>query len=151
MAAANNIAKDIDSPEELDDGTLEMILFLTQKAISDLKELHQRNVYAPSNVEDYMGSGYHKDSPEGKIQQVKNLSSNAYELINTLEQMKRTRDEKAEQLQKQSKQLREAVKIMLKDIDHHRVAAVSANEPQIFRSSSYHSTQQRNFELNIQR
>jgi len=29
MAAANNIAKDIDSPEELDDGTLEMILFLT--------------------------------------------------------------------------------------------------------------------------
>lgn len=40
MDAAHNIAKYIENPQELDDGTLEMILFLTQKAISDLKELH---------------------------------------------------------------------------------------------------------------
>ena len=38
MAAARDIAKD-NSPDELTEGTLEMILFLTQKAISDLKEL----------------------------------------------------------------------------------------------------------------
>ena len=54
MLAANNIAKEINSPQELDDGTLEMILFLTQKAISDLKELHQKNVHSSqANVEDY--------------------------------------------------------------------------------------------------
>ena len=29
MDAAHNIAKEIDKPDELDDGTLEMILFLT--------------------------------------------------------------------------------------------------------------------------
>ena len=40
MDAAHNIAKEIENPQELDDGTLEMILFLTQKAISDIKELH---------------------------------------------------------------------------------------------------------------
>jgi hypothetical protein len=45
MRAARNIAKDIQNPQELDDGTLEMILFLTQKAISDLKELNQRNTF----------------------------------------------------------------------------------------------------------
>ena len=68
MLAANNIAKEINSPQELDDGTLEMILFLTQKAISDLKELHQKNVHSSqANVEDYQGTGHHKDSPEGKI------------------------------------------------------------------------------------
>ena len=47
MDAAHNIAKDIDNPQELDDDKCEMILFLTQKAISDLKELHQKNMYSP--------------------------------------------------------------------------------------------------------
>ena len=46
MSAAKNIAQEIESPHELDDGSLEMILYLTQKAIADLKELHQQNRYA---------------------------------------------------------------------------------------------------------
>ena len=68
MDAAHNIAKEIDKPDELDDGTLEMILFLTQKAISDLKELHQKNIYShhPS-PEDQA----YANSPDGKIKQVK--------------------------------------------------------------------------------
>jgi hypothetical protein len=77
MSAARNIAKDIENPQELDDGTLEMILFLTQKAISDLKELHQRNIYSSPPVEEI--------TPEQKIKQVRALASNAYELIGTLE------------------------------------------------------------------
>jgi len=77
MSAARNIAKDIENPQELDDGTLEMILFLTQKAISDLKELHQRNIYSPPSGEE--------TTPEQKIKQVRALASNAYELIDTLE------------------------------------------------------------------
>ena len=40
MNAAHNIAKQIENPQELDDDKCEMILFLTQKSISDLKELY---------------------------------------------------------------------------------------------------------------
>ena len=54
-----------------------MLLFLTQKTISDLKELQQKNTYAPTQVEEL--------SPEQKIKQVKALASNAYELIETLD------------------------------------------------------------------
>lgn len=86
MSAARNIAKDIQNPQELDDGTLEMILFLTQKAISDLKELNQRNTFQSSQTEEI--------TPEQKIKKVRALASNAYELIDTLEQMKMTKSEK---------------------------------------------------------
>ena len=47
MIAAQDISKMIEGPDELEDGTLEMTLFLTQKAISDLKELHQKSIYNP--------------------------------------------------------------------------------------------------------
>ena len=40
MDAARAISENIDTPDELDDGSLEMILYLTQKAVSDLKDLH---------------------------------------------------------------------------------------------------------------
>ena len=98
-------------------------------------------MYSPQTDELQDASGHHKDSPEGKIKQVKSLASNAYELINTLEQMKRTRDEKAELLQKQSRNLRDAVKGMLKDMDHHRGSGTTTIDPSpapsmIYRSAS---------------
>ena len=65
MDAAHNIAKEIDNPQELDDDKCEMILFLTQKAISDLKELHQKNKYSPPPIED--ASTPFQTSPERKI------------------------------------------------------------------------------------
>jgi len=40
MHAAQNIAQSINHPNALDDGTMEMILYLTQVAISNLKEVH---------------------------------------------------------------------------------------------------------------
>lgn len=46
MSASQAIAKDLESPEALDNGTLEMILYLTQRAISDLKEISQQNLYS---------------------------------------------------------------------------------------------------------
>ena len=41
MSASQAIAKDIEGPEALHNDTLEMILYLTQRAISDLKEINQ--------------------------------------------------------------------------------------------------------------
>lgn len=93
MSAARNIAKDIENPQELDDGTLEMILFLTQKAISDLKELNQRSTYLPSQIEE-------TTTPKQKIKKVRALASNAYELIDTLDMMKMTLAEKEKHSEK---------------------------------------------------
>ena len=122
MKAAQTIAKEINSPQELEDGTLEMILFLTQQAISDLKELYQKNVYS-----DY-GAYYEEPvsqyqmqmrlmaiAPEKKIKQVKELASNPYELINTLEQMRKSLAEKEVLTQMQWAKFKEIVRVMLKE------------------------------------
>lgn len=132
MTAAQTISKDIDSPQELDAGTLEMILFLTQKSISDLKELHQRNKYSPSYSDSQLGT--FQNSPDYKIQQVKQLASNAYELINTLESMKKSKTQKEHSLSKQSRQYRDTVKSIL---DSYHRNHESAN---LGRSSNYSSS-----------
>lgn len=49
MSAARNIAKAVQSPHDLDDGSLEMILFLSQKAISDLRVLQQKQLYSTTS------------------------------------------------------------------------------------------------------
>ena len=56
MDAARAISENIDTPDELDDGSLEMILYLTQKAVSDLKDLHQRNKYIPNYYDSFQSS-----------------------------------------------------------------------------------------------
>ena len=86
MNAARNIAKEVESPHDLDDGSLEMIQFLTQKAISDLRVLQQRQLYAMANPEEL--------TVEQKLSQVRALASNAYELMDTLDQMQMSPAEK---------------------------------------------------------
>ena len=106
MQAAKNIAQQIDSPLSLDDGTLEMILYLTQKAISNIKELHQK----------YKFSETASPTPESMIKQISQMASNAYELLNTLEQMRKSNSQKDAYFKEQKHKLHDTMKSLIKDM-----------------------------------
>ena len=106
MQAAKNIAQQIDSPLSLDDGTLEMILYLTQKAISNIKELHQK----------YKFSETASPTPESMIKQISQMASNAYELLNTLEQMRKSNSQKDAYFKEQKHKLQDTMKSLIKDM-----------------------------------
>ena len=106
MQAAKNIAQQIDSPLSLDDGTLEMILYLTQKAISNIKELHQK----------YKFSETASPTPESMIKQISQMASNAYELLKTLEQMRKSNSQKDAYFKEQKHKLQDTMKSLIKDM-----------------------------------
>ena len=112
LLAAKNIAKTIESPLALDDGTIEMILYLTQVAISHLKELHQRNKFAQL-ADPHVATTLTADA---LIKQVQSTASNAYELIVALESMRRGTAEKELFLKHQHHKLQDAVKNILKEM-----------------------------------
>ena len=96
-----------------------MILFLTQKAISDLKELWSKNIMAQVSQQVYPNAGADADAgkpltDEAKVKQVKQLASNAYELCDTLEQMKMSRTDKDRHNKEVAEQLREEIKLVMK-------------------------------------
>ena len=71
-------------------------------------------MYSPPPIED--PSTPFQSSPERKINQVKQLASNAYELINILEAMKKTRTEKKKSDEKFAAQHAEIFKSLVKDM-----------------------------------
>lgn len=109
MSAARNIAKGVESPHYLDDGSLEMLLFLSQKAISDLRVLQQKQLYSSSSLEDV--------TVESKLKQVRGLASNAYDLMDTLDQLQMSPAEKKAHANKMAQKLRDIYNNFLKDLE----------------------------------
>ena len=88
MEQASITAKNLDSTNNLDWATLEMILFLTQKSVSDLKEIRHRNYYQSPQ------GSYISQMQQNAIKQVTQLPSNSYGLKEILQEMMMSSDEK---------------------------------------------------------
>lgn len=71
-------------------------------------------MYSPPPIEEFSAS--YLTSPERKINQVKQLASNAYELINTLEAMMKTVAEKNVTSEKNFQKRSELLKSHLKEL-----------------------------------
>ena len=89
MEQASITAKEINETSDLDWPTLEMILFLTQKSVSDLKEIRQKHNFYQSAYGNCVQS-----SQGSQIKQVTEQASNAYALKAILEEMHMSQAEK---------------------------------------------------------
>ena len=95
MDISRETAKKVDDIQQLDYGSLEIILRISQKAISDLKEIRQKQ----SANQSFEGSNENqsmniqpKDMTQAQqtkqVKQVCEYASNAYELLSILDQLK---------------------------------------------------------------
>ena len=89
MESASITAKNLETPKNLDWATLEMILFLTQKSVSDLKEIRHRNTNYQSPQSNYISQ-----VQANAIRQVTELPSNSYGLKDILNDMMMSAEEK---------------------------------------------------------
>ena len=127
MEQASITAKNLDSTNNLDWATLEMILFLTQKSVSDLKEIRHRNYYQSPQ------GSYISQMQQNAIKQVTQLPSNSYGLKEILQEMMMSSDEKTKYHQQHQTKLYEAFEKIQREHREKERDKVKVEQRKIFK------------------